>query len=109
MAEDREIIFELQRIGGAVKLVAVDVATGIEASVMGPAGSGKRKSRQRGVGRHRLSRHKTRNGLVVERQQRIAVRDGHRLRRQLSARHHADRPPRRANQHKPRQRNRGVL
>jgi hypothetical protein len=40
MAEDREIIFELQRIGGAVKVVAVDVATGIEASIMGPAGGG---------------------------------------------------------------------
>jgi hypothetical protein len=40
MAEEREIIFELQRIGGAVKVSAVDVATGIEASIMGPAGSG---------------------------------------------------------------------
>jgi len=40
MAEDREVIFELRRIGGAVKVVAVDVATGIEASIMGPASSG---------------------------------------------------------------------
>jgi hypothetical protein len=40
MPEEREIIFELQRIGGAVKVSAVDVATGIEASIMGPTGSG---------------------------------------------------------------------
>jgi hypothetical protein len=40
MSEEREVIFELQRIGGAVKVVAVDVATGIEASIMGPASSG---------------------------------------------------------------------
>jgi hypothetical protein len=40
MPDDREVIFELRRIGAAVKVVAVDVATGIEASILGPASSG---------------------------------------------------------------------
>jgi hypothetical protein len=36
MAE-REIIFEIRRIGTVAKATAVDVATGVEASVAGPA------------------------------------------------------------------------
>ena len=40
MRDERELIFELQRIGAAVKVVAVDVATGIEVSILGPATSG---------------------------------------------------------------------
>jgi hypothetical protein len=36
MAE-REIIFEIRRIGMVAKATAVDVATGIEASITGPA------------------------------------------------------------------------
>ena len=34
---DREIIFEIRRIGMSAKVTAVDVATGIEATVAGPA------------------------------------------------------------------------
>jgi hypothetical protein len=36
MAE-REIIFEIRRVGMVAKATAVDVATGIEASITGPA------------------------------------------------------------------------
>ena len=37
---DGEVIFEMQRIGSAVKVVAVDATTGIEASIVGPAAAG---------------------------------------------------------------------
>jgi hypothetical protein len=40
MRENREVIFELQRIGATVKVVAVDAETGIEASIFGPAAAG---------------------------------------------------------------------
>jgi hypothetical protein len=33
----REVFFELTRLGSTVKVVAIDGATGIEVSVMGPA------------------------------------------------------------------------
>lgn len=33
----REVIFEFQPIGGSVKVSAVDAATGIEVSIVGPA------------------------------------------------------------------------
>jgi len=32
----REVFFEFTALGGAVKVVAIDAATGIEVSVMGP-------------------------------------------------------------------------
>ncbi|NVO16446.1 MAG: hypothetical protein HXX10_20655 [Rhodoplanes sp.] len=32
----REILFELTVVGGAVRVVAIDAATGIEVSIMGP-------------------------------------------------------------------------
>jgi hypothetical protein len=35
MAEEREVIFEFRRIGVAVKVSAVDVATGTEVSIVG--------------------------------------------------------------------------
>jgi hypothetical protein len=35
--ESREVYFEFTAIGGAVKVAAIDAATGIEVSVMGPA------------------------------------------------------------------------
>ena len=35
MAREREVIFEFLRVGNAVKVIAVDVATGIEASIVG--------------------------------------------------------------------------
>jgi hypothetical protein len=53
MPDEREVIFELQRIGGTVKVVAVDVATGIEASTMGPARSGEAALRR--VARQKLA------------------------------------------------------
>lgn len=34
----REVIFEFTPIGGSVKVTAIDVATGIEVAVIGPAG-----------------------------------------------------------------------
>ena len=36
----REVIFEFQQIGNVVKVTAVDTATGVEASTMGPPTSG---------------------------------------------------------------------
>jgi hypothetical protein len=35
----RDVIFEIRRIGMVAKATAVDVATGIEVSVTGPAGA----------------------------------------------------------------------
>jgi hypothetical protein len=35
MAEEREIIFEFLRAGGAVKVTAVDVESGTEVSIVG--------------------------------------------------------------------------
>lgn len=32
----REILFELTAVGGAVRVVAIDAATGIEVTIMGP-------------------------------------------------------------------------
>ncbi len=40
MADEREVIFEFQRIGGAVKVTAVDAASGIEASIVGDPAAG---------------------------------------------------------------------
>jgi len=37
---DREVLFELTRIGNAVKVTAVDAATGVEASIVGAPGMG---------------------------------------------------------------------
>jgi hypothetical protein len=40
MAGEREVIFEFLRVGSALKVTAVDAATGIEASIVGdPAAS----------------------------------------------------------------------
>ena len=39
---DREIIFEFQSIGEAVRVAAVDVATGEEVVIQGPAGTPQR-------------------------------------------------------------------
>ncbi|MFN4231108.1 DUF6898 family protein [Parvibaculum sp.] len=35
--EGREVIFEYMPVGGSVKVTAVDVATGLEVSVVGPS------------------------------------------------------------------------
>ena len=37
--EPRDVYFEFTAIGAVVKVVAIDAATGIEVSVMGPAGA----------------------------------------------------------------------
>ena len=34
---NREVYFEMTRLGGAVRVAAIDGATGIEVTVMGPA------------------------------------------------------------------------
>jgi hypothetical protein len=36
-AADRDVIFEITRIGGALRVAAIDVATGIEVVVQAPA------------------------------------------------------------------------
>lgn len=36
---DREIIFELRRVGSVIKASAIDVETGVEVSIVGPAGA----------------------------------------------------------------------
>lgn len=33
----REVLFEFKQVGGAVRVAAIDSATGIEVTVMGPA------------------------------------------------------------------------
>jgi hypothetical protein len=40
MAAEREIIFEFVRVGGAVKVTAVDPATGTEAVIVGDPAAG---------------------------------------------------------------------
>lgn len=51
MAGEREVIFEFLRVGTAVKVTAVDVETGIEASIVGDPTAGeatlKRLARQK--------------------------------------------------------------
>jgi hypothetical protein len=37
----REVLFEFTAVGGVVKVAAIDAATAIEVSVMGPAGASK--------------------------------------------------------------------
>lgn len=43
----REVIFEFKPIGGSVKLTAVDVASGIEVSVVGPTGPASHRELER--------------------------------------------------------------
>ena len=51
MSGEREIIFEFFQVGGSVKVTAVDVASGIEASIVGDPNAGeaalKRLARQK--------------------------------------------------------------
>ncbi len=46
MAGEREVIFEFLRVGAAVKVTAVDVATGIEASIVGDPAAGEAALKQ---------------------------------------------------------------
>jgi hypothetical protein len=51
MSDDREVIFEFIRVGGSVKVTAVDTATGVEAVIVGDPAAGettlKRLARQK--------------------------------------------------------------
>jgi hypothetical protein len=51
MPGDREVIFEFLRVGGTVKVTAVDGASGIEATIVGDPAAGeealKRLARQK--------------------------------------------------------------
>jgi hypothetical protein len=46
MTGEREVIFEFLRVGTAVKVTAVDVATGIEASIVGDPAAGEAALKQ---------------------------------------------------------------
>ena len=46
MPSEREIIFEFLRVGAAVKVTAVDVATGIEVSIVGDPAAGEAALKQ---------------------------------------------------------------
>lgn len=46
MAEEREVIFEFIQIGTALKVTAVDVETGIEASIVGDPAAGQASLRR---------------------------------------------------------------
>jgi len=46
MAGAREVIFEFLRVGAAVKVTAVDVATGIEVSIVGDPAVGEAALKQ---------------------------------------------------------------
>ena len=46
MAGEREVIFEFLRVGPTVKVTAVDVATGIEASIVGDPAAGEAALKQ---------------------------------------------------------------
>ena len=50
MAE-REVYFEFMTVGSAVKVVAIDSATAIEVSVMGPASSSQADMKQLALGK----------------------------------------------------------
>ena len=46
MSAEREVIFEFLRIGAALKVTAVDVATGTEASMVGDRNAGQETLRR---------------------------------------------------------------
>jgi len=46
MSAEREVIFEFLRIGAALKVTAVDVATGTEASMVGDPSAGQETLRR---------------------------------------------------------------
>ncbi len=51
--EPAEILLEFQRVGGAVKVTAVDPATQIEVSIQGPASSGEAALRRTAIAKLR--------------------------------------------------------
>ena len=50
-AEPRDVYFEFTAIGSAVKVVAIDAATGTEVSVMGPASAAQADLEQLALGK----------------------------------------------------------
>ena len=60
----REIIFEFVPMGGSVKASAIDVATGIEVQVVGPAGTAAQASLQR-VALAKLKQRLVREGYIA--------------------------------------------
>jgi hypothetical protein len=58
--EGREVLFELTAVGGAVRVVAIDAATGIEVSIMGPV-TAPRSELQR-IALQKLERRLSRSG-----------------------------------------------
>jgi Domain of unknown function (DUF6898) len=52
-AQPREVFFEFVAIGAAVKVTAIDAATGTEVSVMGPAGAAQADLEQLAIGKLR--------------------------------------------------------
>lgn len=67
VAGRREVIFEFIRIGGAVKVTAVDAATGVEASIVGNPAAGE-------TALQRLARRKL-DYVLAKRAQRKPARD----------------------------------
>jgi ABC-type taurine transport system ATPase subunit len=49
--EPHEVFFEFTAIGAAVKVVAIDAATGTEVSVIGPAGAAQADLEQLAIGK----------------------------------------------------------
>lgn len=60
MTGEREVIFEFLRVGAAVKVTAVDVATGIEASIVGDPAAGEAALKQ--IARQKLEYVRARGG-----------------------------------------------
>ena len=56
--EGREVLFEFTVVGAAVRVAAIDAATGIEVTVIGPAGAAQADLRRLALGklRARLAR-----------------------------------------------------
>jgi len=52
--EPREVYFEFTRLGGTVKVIAIDAATGIEVTVMGPANAAQSDLQRLALGKLKL-------------------------------------------------------
>lgn len=46
MAGEREIIFEFKRVGGSIRVTAVDAKTGVEAVIVGDPAAGEARLKQ---------------------------------------------------------------
>jgi hypothetical protein len=52
--EPREVYFEFTRLGGTVKVIAIDAATGIEVTVMGPTNAAQSDLQRLALGKLKL-------------------------------------------------------